>query len=54
VKKLWYWMRDVVWTNVLALLFVLGALASVILYDYELATVLALGAIPLALLSNRS
>jgi hypothetical protein len=54
MKKLWYWAREIVWTNVLALVFVLGALASVIFYDYELATILALGAIPLVLLSNRS
>jgi hypothetical protein len=54
MRRLWYWLREVVWTAVISLVFVLGALVSVVLYDYELATILALGAIPFALLSSRS
>ena len=54
MRRLWYWLREIVWTAVISLVLVLGSLASVLFYDYELATILALGAIPFALLSNRS
>lgn len=54
MKKLWYFLREIIWTNVIALVMVLCAFASVLFYDYELATIFALGAIPFALLSSRS
>lgn len=54
MRRLWYWLREVVWTAVLAVAFVVCAVALQVLgFDKE-ALIAVLASIPFALLSIRS
>lgn len=52
-KRIWFWLREVVWTAVVAVAFVLCAIALELLgFDGE-ALIAVLAAIPFALLAMR-
>lgn len=54
MRKLRYWIREIVWTAVLSALLVCGAIALELLGYHELALVVVIGAVPFALLSMRT
>lgn len=54
MRRIWYWLRDVVWTAVLSVALVVCAVTLTLLGYESLGLVSALGAIPFALLAIRS
>lgn len=53
MRKIWYWMREIVWTAVLSAVLVVCAVVLEVLGFHELALILVIGAVPFALLSMR-
>lgn len=54
MRKLWFWLRDVVWLSVLTIAFVIASIVlSVVFAQYEIAVVLAISAVSTAILSTR-
>ena len=54
-RRVWYYLRDLVWTAVLTALLIIAALVVVVVFqDIKVALVLAVCAVALAVLSTRS
>ena len=54
-RRVWYYLRDLVWTAILAALFIVAALVvAVVFQDVTTALVLAVCAVALSVLSTRS
>lgn len=54
MRKLWLWMRDVVWTSVLTIVLVIASIVlSVVFVEYATAVVLSICAVAVAILSGR-
>lgn len=54
MRKLWLWLRDVVWLSVLTIALVVASIVlSIVTVNYALAIVTALSAVATAILSSR-
>lgn len=54
MRKLWLWMRDVVWTSVLTIALVIASIVlAVVFFEYAIAGVLAICSVAIAILSGR-
>ena len=54
MRRIWYWVREVVWTAVVSVALVVCAVALELLGFDGLALLAVIGAIPFALLAMRS
>lgn len=54
MRKLWLWLRDVVWTSVLTIALVVASIVlAVVFAEYAIAGVLAICSVAIAILSGR-